>query len=120
MITGYADIIPHFSRADKIPLAATLKSPASLQSWISAILPLSTVKNDSFFATDISMRNIYFSLTLLLFLLTGIFRKNGWQKFFLYTGLIFLLLSSGGIFKMFAYKFIPLIGYVRLDGEFVI
>ena len=120
MIVGYMDILPYFSRGDKVLLTESLKSPASPQSWISALLPLTTTKNDSFFATDISMRNIYFSLTLLLFFFLSIFQKNSWQKFFLYTGIAFLLLSSGGIFKTFAYKFIPLIGYVRLNGEFII
>ena len=120
MIVGYMDILPHFTRGDKILLPESLKNPATPQSWLSALLPLSTVKNDIFFSTDISMRNIYFSITLLLFFLASLFQKNSWQKFFLYTGFAFLLLSSGGIFKTFAYKFIPLISYVRLDGEFII
>lgn len=120
MIVGYLDIIPHFSRGSKVMLGESLKNPTTPQSWISALLPLSSTKNDAFFATDISMRNIYFSLTLLLFFFLSLFQKNSWQKFFLYTGIAFLLLSSGGIFKTFAYKFIPLIGYVRLNGEFII
>ena len=120
MIAGYLDIIPYFSRGSKVMLEQSLKAPTTSQSWISALLPLSTTKNDSFFSTDISMRNIYFSLTLLLFFILSLFQKHYWQKFFLVTGIAFLLLSSGGIFKTFAYKFIPLIGYVRLNGEFVI
>lgn len=120
MIIGYLDILPHFSRGEKLLLAESLKNPATPQSWISALLPLSTVRNDPFFATDISMRNIYFSITLLLFFFVSFFKMNRWQKFFLYTGLAFLLLSAGGIFKTFAYNFIPLISYVRLDGEFII
>ena len=120
MIVGYLDILPHFSRGEKVTLAESLKGPATVQSWISVLLPLTTTKNDSFFATDISMRNIYFSITLALFFFLTIFQKGSWQKFFLYTGIAFLLLSSGGIFKTFAYNFIPLIGYVRLNGEFII
>lgn len=120
LVVGYADILPWFSRSDKIVLAEGLKNPTSVQSWLSALFPLSTVENDSFFSTDISMRNIYFSLVLVLFLFVSIFRQSAWQKFFFYAGIAFLLLSSGGIFKTFAYKFIPFIGYVRLDGEFII
>ena len=121
MIAGYLDILPWFSRGEKVPLTAALKSPATQQSWLSFLLPFGTTKNDIFFATDISMRNIYFSLILFYFLLIAFFqKKNQWQKFFLVAGLFFLLLSSGGIFKTFAYKFIPLISYVRLDGEFII
>jgi hypothetical protein len=119
MIIGYLDILPWFSRGDEVSLNQGLKNPTTVQSWISALMPLSTVKNDGFFATDISMRNIYFSILLLLFLFVSI-QNNRWQKFFLFTGLAFLLLSAGGIFKTFAWKFIPLISYVRLDGEFII
>ncbi|MBS1510382.1 MAG: hypothetical protein JST86_06065 [Bacteroidetes bacterium] len=119
MIIGYADILPHFVRSEKISLSSSLSNPTNLQSWVSILFPLSTVKNDSFFNTDISMRNCYFGLLLFIFFiiaLTG--KKTSWQKFLLGTGIVFALLSSGGIFKTFAYKFIPLIGYVRLNGEF--
>ena len=119
MITGYLDIIPFFVRGEKISLADSLLNPTNLQSWASILLPFSIVKNDTFFNTDISMRNCYFSLSLLLFFILACFsKKNGWQKFLLTAGLLFTLLSAGGIFKTLAYKFIPLIGYVRLNGEF--
>ncbi len=119
MITGYLDILPHFVRGEKISLADSLLYPANIQSWISALLPFATVKNDAFYNTDPAMRNSYFSLTLLLFFLVAcINKKNNLQKFLLVTGLLFSLLSAGGIFKIFAYKFIPFIGYVRLNGEF--
>lgn len=120
LIVGYTDILPHITRGEKVVLSAALKNPATPQSWISILFPLATVKNDSFFSTDISMRNIYFSLTLILFFFIALFRRDSWQRFFLFTGFAFLLLSAGGIFKTFAYKFIPLISYVRLDGEFTI
>ncbi|MEJ7671655.1 MAG: hypothetical protein WKF59_02850 [Chitinophagaceae bacterium] len=99
MIVAYSDILPYFSRSDEVPLADGLKSATTEQSWISILLPLSTTKNDRFFATDISMRNIYFSLTLALFFFFTIFKKNSWQKFLLFTGLAFLLLSSGEFLK---------------------
>ena len=120
MIVGYLDIIPHFTRGSKVALDQSLKDPTTLQSWMSALFPLSTTKHDDLFATDISMRNVYFSFTLLLFFILSLFQNNSWQKFFLFAGIAFLLLSSGGIFKTFAYKFIPLVGYVRLNGEFII
>jgi Bacterial membrane protein YfhO len=119
IITGYLDIIPHFVRGEKVSLSNSLLHPANIQTWISALLPFSTVKNDAFFNTDPSMRNSYFGLVLLLFFLLACFnKKNNWQMFLLITGLFFALLSAGGIFKTFAYKFIPFTGYVRLNGEF--
>jgi len=119
MIIGYADILPHFSRSEKVSLADSLLNPTSIQSWISVIFPFATVQNVPFFNTDISMRNSYFSITLLLFFLVGILgKKSRLQYFLLFTGLFFLLLSSGGIFKTVAYKIMPFMGYVRLNGEF--
>ncbi len=119
MLTGYADILPHFARGEKISLEASLADSTGIHSWISVLLPFATVKNAVLFNTDLSMRDCYFSLVLLLFLLLAYLgKKNNWQKFLLLTGLLFLLLSTGGIFKTFAYKFLPMIGYVRLNGEF--
>ena len=40
------------------------------------------------------------------------------QTFLLVTGFFFVLLSAGGLVKMVAYKYLPLIGFVRLNGEF--
>jgi hypothetical protein len=45
-------------------------------------------------------------------------KKNKVQVFFLSAGLLFALLSSGGMFKTIAYKILPFIGYIRLNGEF--
>ncbi|MEO6734371.1 MAG: hypothetical protein ABIN01_24330 [Ferruginibacter sp.] len=119
MIAGYLDIMPFFLRGHKVALVDSLSNPTSLQSWTSALLPFATVKNHSFYNTDISMRNSYFSLALLLFLIHACLnKKTNWQKFLLVAGMLFALLSSGGIFKSLAHTFIPFIGYIRLNGEF--
>jgi hypothetical protein len=119
LICGYLDILPHFVRSEKIKLADSLLLPTTLQSWTSVLFPFATVKNDAFFNTDPSMRNSYFSLALLLFFFLSLCsKKTKLQAFLLCAGLFFGLLSSGGIFKTIAYKFIPLVGYVRLNGEF--
>ncbi len=119
MIAGYTDILPYFVRGAKISLSDSLLNPTSIQCWISTLLPFSIVKNSAFYDTDISMRNCYFSLTLSIFFLLCCFSKKViWQKYLLFVGLFFVFLSTGGIFKSVAYKFIPLMGYVRLNGEF--
>jgi len=121
MIAGYLDMIPHFLRGDKISLQDALLHPTNIQSWLSVLFPFATVKNDAFYQTDPSMRNCYFGLSFLLFFLLACFgKKNSWQKFLLVTGLLFALLAAGGAAKIFAYKFIPFIGFVRLNGEFSI
>ena len=121
MIVGYADIIPFMTRGKKIESLSLIINPFSFQSIISFLFPLATVKGDAFFSTDISMRNAYFGLTLLLFFITGIRQnKSNYQKFFLYTGLFFLILSLGGVFKYVTCTILPLVGYVRLSGTFLI
>ncbi len=119
MITGYADVLPHFVRSERLSLEEALLHPTTASSWISLLLPFATVKNESWFITDISMRNCYISLLLLIFLLTGLFsKKNRLQYFLLGAAVFFILLSAGGIFKTAAYRVLPLMGYVRLNGEF--
>jgi hypothetical protein len=119
IIAGYTDIIPHFVRGDKINLENSLPHSSNIKTWISLLLPFSTVKNEAFFNTELTLRNSYFSLTLFVFILMAIFgKKNSWQKFLLLVGLSFALVSAGGWAKTFAHHYIPFIGYVRLNGEF--
>ncbi|MBC7936790.1 MAG: hypothetical protein H7Y86_15670 [Rhizobacter sp.] len=119
MIAGYADIIPHFVRGNKNSFPTGPSDSSSFQSWTSILFPLSTVKNDSWFVSDLSLRDSYFSLPLLLFFFLSLLtKKTGWQKFLLGLGTFFFLLSVGGIFQDLASRFLPLIGYVRLNGEF--
>lgn len=119
MIAGYADIIPHFVRGEKNSFPTGPSDSSSLQSWISVLFPLSTVKNETWFISDLSLRDSYFSVALLLFFFVSLFRKKtNWQKFLVGLGVFFFLLSAGGIFQNLASKVLPLIGYVRLNGEF--
>ena len=121
MLSGYADILPHFTRGEKVAISAALENPFSLPCFLSFILPLATVKMDSLFHTDISMRNAYIGLPLLIFFSCALFQKKStFQKFFLYSGLFFLLLSLGGIARKITYHFFPGMSYVRLNGEFMI
>jgi hypothetical protein len=117
-ICGYLEVLPYISRGDKLSLDA-IAEPVTLQSYLSLLLPLGITKNDAFFATDISIRNCYFGLLPLLIFFSGVFKKKTkWQHLFLLTAGFFFLLSHGGIFKNVFYNYLPLIGYVRLSGEF--
>ena len=119
MLFAYADLLPYFIRANKLNINDSLSNPTTIQSWISSVLPFSTTKQDVFFNTDISMRNNYFGLEMFLFLALALFsKKTIVQRFFLIVGIFFLLLASGSIFKSFAHQYFPMIGFVRLNGEF--
>ena len=121
MLLGYADILPHFIRSEKVSLNYAPVNASGFSTWVSVLLPMATVKNDALFLSDISMRNHYFSLLFLIFFILALTRKmNSWQKLLLITGVFFALVSAEGPFKTFVYKYIPLFGYVRLNGEFIL
>ncbi len=119
MIAGYLDALPYLTRGDKVSLQDSLLNPTGITSWISLLFPFAVVKNNAWFATDISMRNCYIGilqLALLIILVLG--KKIPVQKFLLLMALSFAVLSAGGIAKTIAYHVMPFIGYVRLNGEF--
>jgi hypothetical protein len=119
VITSDLDTLRHISRGDIIPLGQSLLSPTSFPSYLSLLFPLAVQKAGALFQTDIAMRNTYIGI----FLFTGfiVFCLRIPRKVLLATGFIllfFILLSAGGMFKTFAYHFLPFTGYVRLNGEF--
>jgi hypothetical protein len=119
VIISNLDVLQHISRGNKISLPESLLAPTSFQSYLSFLFPLA-VNKSSFFATDISMRNIYAGLSSvagIIFLSKYINKKI--LVFALIPLLFFVLLSSGGIFKTIFYHILPLVGHVRLNGEFV-
>ncbi len=119
MLTGYADILPHFVRAEKLSTNNIATHSTSLQSWVSSLIPMGIVKNDAFYNTDLSLRDSYFGLSFLIFFIVMLFnKKTQEQKFLLIIGSFFFLVSSIEIFKNFIYDWVPMFGYVRLNGEF--
>jgi hypothetical protein len=119
MIVGYADIIPHFVRGTQNSFVIGLEDYTSMASWQSLLFPLTTMKNDTWFVSDLSLRDSYIGLTFLVFFLLSLFRKKtDVQQFFIYVALFFFLLSSVDLVETVASKILPLIGYVRLKGEF--
>lgn len=119
LIIGYADIFSEFGRKEKLGLDLVLKENTTIQSWISLLLPFSTTKNPQLFNNDIALRNNYSGLIILVFFILGFIKKMKREHiFFLSSSLFFFILSAGGAFKLFVYKFLPLLGYVRVNGEF--
>jgi len=119
LIVGYADIFPHFDRNEAVDLSLSLNQNTDIKSWLSVLLPFATTSDDTFFRNDPAFRNIYFGLALfILFIASLFYEKTKKQVFFLVSGAFFLLLSLGGVIKLFAAKFIPLLGHVRVNAEF--
>ena len=118
VIISNVDVLQHISRGSKVGLGEALLDPTSFQSYLSLLFPLS-VNKSSFFATDISMRNMYMGLTSFAGLI--LLSKYTNKKLLVAISIVllfFILLSAGGIFKTFFYYYLPLLGYVRLNGEF--
>lgn len=113
-----AEVLQHITRSSKVSLQEALMAPTTLQSYLSLLFPLA-INKGSFFHTDISMRNMSIGLLALLgviwFYKTKRFRKT-WPLTLLLV--FFILLASGGVFKIAAYYSLPLLGNVRLNGEF--
>jgi len=117
-IIGYSEIMPFISRGSKLISSNSIGTATTLQSWISVLFPLVTTKNESFFFTDISLRNCYFGLLFLIFFITAIInKKTNWQKFLFLIVIFFLLIGLDGEIKNIFYTLLPLLGYVRLNGE---
>jgi hypothetical protein len=120
LIMGYADIIPHMTRGTAVSTPST-SNPFTIQSILSFLLPFSTTQADGFFNTDISMRNGYIGLLLLLFVIPAFLQRNKpIQRFLFYTALAFTVLSLGGYTRYVTQYLFPLSGYVRMPGEFLI
>lgn len=115
-LVAYLEILPYISRGEKMSIDL-ISNPTTVQSWLSVLFPLSTTKNDTFFATSNTIRNSYVGLFCLLFFLYGLFtKKTKWQLLLLLLLFIFLIFSSQ-FFKSITYQ-LPLIGFVRLSGEY--
>jgi len=112
------DVLQHISRGEKLSRPQMLLNPTSLQSYVSLAFPL-VVHKGNFWETDISMRNVYIGLACFAGLFS--FGKLYPRKVFYTIApfiLFFVLLSSGGYFKLLFSKIFPFVGYVRMNGEF--
>jgi hypothetical protein len=66
----------------------------------------------------VAMRNVYFSLVGFAAVSFSFSTKNKLAYCFLVTASLFFILSLGGNFKESVYKYLPLLNYVRTNGEY--
>lgn len=111
------EVINQMTRGTKVSFEEALMMPTSLQSYLSLLLPLA-VNKTAIFNTDISMRNMSIGLLCLAGILP-FFRQVAFKnKWLLILALCFFICLSAGFFKVVFYKLFPLIGFVRLNGEY--
>jgi len=119
LIFSYYEIYPHFVRSGPVNQAILPDTGFDLSSYLSFVFPFSTEGKNKIFSNDLLMRNGYFSLAGLFCLLVALAKnKNAYQKTFLLAGAGMLLLSLGGPIKEFLYSTLPLLNYIRTNGEF--
>jgi hypothetical protein len=87
-------------------------------SLLSIIFPFSTAAHTSLFNNDVAMRNAYFSLLGFAAIFFSFKAKSKFIYCFLVTALIMFVLSLGGNFKEVFYQYLPLLKYVRTNGEY--
>lgn len=90
----------------------------SVSSLLSFIFPFSTVAHTSLFNNDVAMRNAYFSLLGFAGIFFSFKTKNKFIYCFLFTALVMFILSLDGNFKERFYQYLPLLKYVRTNGEY--
>jgi hypothetical protein len=112
-------LMPFYERGQAVSQEATNQLGFTPASWISFLLPASTFAKTTFFTTDVSMRNGYISfigfIVLVLFFIQPL---NNQQKVFIRVGILMLLLSLGGWIKELLFSNLPLLKYIRTNGEF--
>jgi hypothetical protein len=119
MIISYAEILPFITRGNK-PAIVNQTTSNTIGSLASFVFPFSTVKNESSVHSPLSLKNFYIGIIPLLFTVSSFFvlKKNKEIGYLLVTGISFLLISVTGTIQILAYKYLPLLSYVRSSREF--
>jgi hypothetical protein len=114
LIYSYAEIIPLFTRAGKISTDEIAVYSTLPKSFFSFLLPLPFTRTGG----EISMNNLYTGLLIMVSVMAGLFRNRKSADFFLpATALFFLLISTNFPISLWIIQKLPLLQYVRLNGE---
>ncbi len=117
LLYSYVEVLSHITHSAKPDLGINFNT-TTIQSWLSFLLPSITNKNPAFFLNDISLRNCYLGITVLLFLKVGFWVNFRKQAFWYLIGIFFLYLSSDIPFVDTLKNTIPFVSYVRLSASF--
>jgi hypothetical protein len=117
LIYSYTEIIPLFTRSGKISTGMIMGNSTSPVSFLSFLLPFPFTRTAPETA-EISMNNMYLGLLILISVLTGILKnRNVFNMYLLATSIFFFLLSTNLAISVFLVENLPMLKYVRLNGE---
>jgi hypothetical protein len=117
-IYSYLTVMPYYVRGEALDQFSETTYGFSPGSYLSFIFPFATVKDAKFLTDDLSMRNAYFSLAGFALVVSQLKSKNYLIRSLLLSAAVMLVFSSGGYIKGALYSFLPLLRYVRTNGEF--
>jgi hypothetical protein len=121
MLMSVAVVSPYLSRLGNFDLQQALFSPFSPQSFFSFIVPYSTTANIPWFNSDLSMRNGYFGLIVLIFFVLGTFRKKPIElRIFFWFGILCLCAAVGEYLPVreFLFRYVPMMNVFRFPSVF--
>jgi len=76
LIVISVQVIPYINRLGGLPLSVAQWHPFSPESLLSLLVPYATVIDPDFFSTDISMRNAFTGIIIIVFFMDFSFRKK--------------------------------------------
>ncbi|RYY50846.1 MAG: hypothetical protein EOO06_02745 [Chitinophagaceae bacterium] len=123
-IISFTRHLTEISRGAGQSLAIALENSMNPSAMLSVIAPFSTTANDQFLTSSILMRNMYFGLLPLMFLLyavgNGMLKKQKELLFFFVLAMIMLGLAWGEFFflRQIAYYCLPLMDSFRHPALF--
>ncbi len=115
---SYINILPYYGRGGPAQQALSTEAGFTPWAWLSFLFPFSTAANTNFFGTDVAMRNGFFSVTGFVCVILSIKSKQLYAGVLLLAALFMLLLSTGGWIKEMLFSKLPLLQYVRYNGEY--
>lgn len=118
-IISFIDLLPYYGRGGGTTYADTLSNSFEWQHLFSLIFPSSIKANDVISATDITCRNVYIGILLLLVLITfppRLSRRNIFLSALAIFALLFSLGDATPLRKLF-YDFIPLMNTFRHPSQ---
>jgi len=121
MLFSVYQVSPYMSRLGDFELEQALFSPFSPQSFVSFILPFVSTTHTDYFNSDLSMRNGYFGILVLLFFCLGIFTKKPMEiRVLFFFGIFSLLVAVGEYlpFREILYKYVPMMNVFRFPSVF--
>ncbi len=115
MAWSYGELIPLFTRVKPIAADEILLNAVDTRSFMSFLLPLTSVRS----AYDIALQNVYVGITIFLSAVAGLFYlKQIKAYYFLFISIFFFFLASNLPGAGFATTHLPLLNFVRLNSEF--